>query len=91
MAILWLYIPQLHPILGNLPVPGEHWFLPFAFGSLILLFDEARKFIVRKYTNSIVGEMALWTAVTKPKGLDSRTDAPFCYRRLNSTNLEHRK
>ncbi|GAW12866.1 hypothetical protein ANO14919_022370 [Xylariales sp. No.14919] len=58
MAILWLYIPQLHPILGTLPVPVEHWFLPFAFGSFILLFDEARKFIVRKYPKSFVGKMA---------------------------------
>lgn len=58
MAILWLYIPQLHPILGTLPIPVEHWFLPFAFGSFIVLFDEARKFFVRKYPNGMVGKMA---------------------------------
>jgi sodium/potassium-transporting ATPase subunit alpha len=58
MALLWLYIPQLHPILGTLPVPVEHWFLPFAFGSFILLLDESRKFILRKYPKSIIGKMA---------------------------------
>ncbi|KAI0967308.1 hypothetical protein F4678DRAFT_249043 [Xylaria arbuscula] len=58
MALLWLYIPQLHPILGTLPIPIEHWFLPFGFGSFILLFDEIRKFFVRKYPNSFVGKMA---------------------------------
>ncbi|KAK5627857.1 hypothetical protein RRF57_003572 [Xylaria bambusicola] len=58
MALLWLYIPQLHPILGTLPVPVEHWFLPFAFGSFILLFDEARKFFARKYPKGLAAKMA---------------------------------
>ncbi|KAI1262637.1 hypothetical protein F5Y18DRAFT_396864 [Xylariaceae sp. FL1019] len=58
MAILWLYIPQLHSILGTLPVPVEFWFLPFAFGSFILLFDEMRKFFVRKYPRSFIAKMA---------------------------------
>ncbi|KAI0397631.1 hypothetical protein F5Y17DRAFT_414011 [Xylariaceae sp. FL0594] len=58
MAILWLYIPQLHPILGTLPVPVEHWFLPFAFGTFILTFDEVRKYIVRTYPKSFVAKMA---------------------------------
>ncbi|KAI0105307.1 hypothetical protein GGR51DRAFT_520304 [Nemania sp. FL0031] len=58
MAILWLYIPQLHSILGTTPVPVEHWFLPFAFGTFILLFDEARKFVVRNHPKSFVARMA---------------------------------
>ncbi|TGJ79196.1 hypothetical protein E0Z10_g9570 [Xylaria hypoxylon] len=58
MALLWLYIPQLHPILGTLPVPVEHWFLPFAFGLFILLFDEIRKFTVRKYPKSFISKIA---------------------------------
>ncbi|KAJ3567702.1 hypothetical protein NPX13_g6677 [Xylaria arbuscula] len=58
MALLWLYIPQLHSILGTLPVPVEHWFLPFAFGSFILLFDEIRKFFVRKYPHGLVAKLA---------------------------------
>ncbi|KAI0526203.1 hypothetical protein F5B22DRAFT_147051 [Xylaria bambusicola] len=58
MALLWLYIPQLHHILGTLPVPVEHWFLPFAFGSFILLFDETRKFFVRKYPKGPIGKLA---------------------------------
>ncbi|KAI1289056.1 hypothetical protein F5Y03DRAFT_404136 [Xylaria venustula] len=58
MALLWLYIPQLHPILGTLPIPVEHWFLPFGFGSFILLFDETRKFFVRKYPDRFIGKMA---------------------------------
>jgi sodium/potassium-transporting ATPase subunit alpha len=58
MAILWLYIPQLGPILGTTPAPVEHWFLPMAFGLGILLMDETRKYIVRGYPNSIIAKMA---------------------------------
>ncbi|KAI0376177.1 calcium ATPase [Hypomontagnella monticulosa] len=58
MAILWLYIPQLQPVLGTSPVPVEHWFLPFAFGLFILLFDEGRKFLIRKYPAGIVAKLA---------------------------------
>ncbi|XDG04654.1 hypothetical protein ABKA04_004269 [Annulohypoxylon sp. FPYF3050] len=58
MAILWLYIPQLQSILGTSPVPVEHWFLPFAFGLFILLFDETRKFLIRKYPNEFVAKLA---------------------------------
>lgn len=58
MAIFWLYVPAFQSALGTAPVPVEHYFLPFAFGIFILLMDEARKFLVRKYPNSIVGKSA---------------------------------
>ncbi|KAI0477051.1 Na,H/K antiporter P-type ATPase [Xylariaceae sp. FL0804] len=58
MAILWLYIPQLQPVLGTSPVPVEHWFLPFAFGLFILLLDEGRKCLVRKYPRGILSRTA---------------------------------
>lgn len=58
MAIMWLYIPPLEPILGTVPAPVEYWFLPMAFGMGILLCDEARKFFVRKYPKSVIAKMA---------------------------------
>ncbi|KAI1642738.1 calcium ATPase [Daldinia loculata] len=58
MAILWLYIPQLQSVLGTSPVPVEHWFLPFAFGLFILIFDEIRKFLIRRYPNGILAKLA---------------------------------
>ncbi|KAI1389342.1 calcium ATPase [Hypoxylon trugodes] len=58
MAVLWLYIPQLQSVLGTSPVPVEHWFLPFAFGLFIMLFDEGRKFLVRRYPNGIAAKLA---------------------------------
>ncbi len=47
MALLWIYIPRLQPVIGSAPVPVEHWFLPSAFGLFVLLLDEARKLLVR--------------------------------------------
>ncbi|KAJ4129766.1 hypothetical protein NW768_006735 [Fusarium equiseti] len=58
MAIFWLYIPPLRPVLGTTAVPVEHWFLPFAFGTFQLLLDEGRKFAVRKWPSSVLGRMA---------------------------------
>ncbi|KAK5995373.1 Sodium/potassium-transporting ATPase subunit alpha-A [Cladobotryum mycophilum] len=58
MAILWLYIPQLHPILGTSRVPVEYWFLPFAFGLFIVLLDEARRFTARKWPQGIIAKAA---------------------------------
>lgn len=58
MAILWLYIPQLQPVLGTTRVPVEHWFLPFAFGIFIILVDEARKFCVRKWPGGVFARAA---------------------------------
>lgn len=48
MAVFWLYIPALQRSLGMSDVPVEHWFLPMAFGMVILGLDEGRKFFVRK-------------------------------------------
>ncbi|CAK7230523.1 hypothetical protein SBRCBS47491_007614 [Sporothrix bragantina] len=58
MVIFWLYVPKFQTILGNMPVPVEHWFLPMAFGLGILLLDEARKFCVRRWPNGFLARIA---------------------------------
>lgn len=58
MAIFWLYIPPLQPILGTTAVPVEQWFLPFAFGMAQLLLDEARKYFVRGRPNGLLAKAA---------------------------------
>ncbi|WKT44026.1 hypothetical protein QSH57_008879 [Fusarium oxysporum f. sp. vasinfectum] len=58
MAIFWLYIPPLQPVLGTTPVPVEHWFLPFSFGIFQLLLDEGRKFCVRRWPHGILAKLA---------------------------------
>lgn len=58
MAIMWLYIPALQPVLGTTPVPVEHWFLPFSFGIFIVIMDEARKYAVRTWPKGIIARVA---------------------------------
>jgi sodium/potassium-transporting ATPase subunit alpha len=58
MAVFWIYVPVFQTVLGTAEVPVEHYFLPFAFGMFILLFDEGRKFLVRKYPYGIVARFA---------------------------------
>ncbi|KAF5664722.1 h+ k+-exchanging atpase [Fusarium heterosporum] len=58
MAVFWLYIPPLQPVLGTTGVPVEHWFLPFAFGMFQLLLDEARKYCVRRWPTGLLAKMA---------------------------------
>ncbi|KAK6222710.1 hypothetical protein LQW54_000891 [Pestalotiopsis sp. IQ-011] len=58
MAIFWLYVPVFQAVLDTTEVPVEHYFLPFAFGMFILLFDEGRKYLVRTYPRGTVAKFA---------------------------------
>ncbi|GIZ44915.1 hypothetical protein CKM354_000809900 [Cercospora kikuchii] len=58
IAIFFLYVPKFHSVLQTSVIPPEYWFFPMAFGMGILLLDEGRKFIVRKYPKSIVAKVA---------------------------------
>lgn len=58
IAIFFLYVPKFHSVLGTSIVPVEYWFLPFAFGMGLLLLDETRKFLVRKFPGSVFGKIA---------------------------------
>ncbi|KAK4645784.1 hypothetical protein QC761_204620 [Podospora bellae-mahoneyi] len=58
MAFFWLYIPSLQSVLGTAEVPVEYWFLPMCFGLGILLLDEGRKCMVRRYPGGFWGRVA---------------------------------
>jgi sodium/potassium-transporting ATPase subunit alpha len=58
MAIFWLYVPVFQQVLGTSTVPVEHYFLPFAFGTGILLIDEGRKYLVRTYPHGWAAKLA---------------------------------
>ena len=58
IAILFLYVPNFHTTLGTAKVPVAHWFIPMGFGMGLLLLDEGRKFLVRRYPSSFVAKMA---------------------------------
>lgn len=58
IAIFFLYVPNFHDSLGTAIVPVEYWFLPMGFGMGLLLLDEGRKFLVRRYPTSFVARVA---------------------------------
>jgi sodium/potassium-transporting ATPase subunit alpha len=58
IAIIFLYVPKFHSVLGTTTVPVAHWFLPMGFGMGLLLLDEARKFCVRRYPKSFIARIA---------------------------------
>ncbi|XP_014557492.1 hypothetical protein COCVIDRAFT_96915 [Bipolaris victoriae FI3] len=58
VAFIFLYIPSLQNVIGTTTVPVEHWFLPAAFGTGLLLLDEARKYCVRNWPNGFLAKIA---------------------------------
>jgi sodium/potassium-transporting ATPase subunit alpha len=58
IAIFFLYVPKFHEVLATTTVPAEHWFLPMAFGLGVLLLDEGRKFLARRYPSSLIAKIA---------------------------------
>lgn len=58
VVFFFCYIPWFQNVLGTTSIPVEYFFLPVAFGAGLLLFDEARKFVVRRYPKSIVAKLA---------------------------------
>ena len=58
MTFIFCYIPGLQRSVNTTKVPVEHFFLPMAFGFGILLFDEGRKFGVRKWPHGLLAKIA---------------------------------
>ncbi|KAK0933860.1 hypothetical protein LTR29_014548 [Friedmanniomyces endolithicus] len=58
VAILFLYVPEFYSVLGTSTVPVANWFLPMGFGTGVLLLDEGRKWLVRRYPRSLIAKMA---------------------------------
>lgn len=52
------YIPWFNKVLGTGHVPVEYYFIAVGFGAVVLLYDEIRKYYVRKYPKSILAKMA---------------------------------
>ncbi|RDW70502.1 cation-translocating P-type ATPase [Aspergillus mulundensis] len=58
VVFLFLYVPDLHDSLATTTVPVEHFFLPVAFGLGLLLLDEGRKFVARRWPQGSVARVA---------------------------------
>ncbi|EGV65432.1 magnesium-transporting ATPase (P-type) [Yamadazyma tenuis] len=57
-TFIWNYIPQVQKALDSSSVPVEYYFISFGFGSLLLVYDELRKLMVRKYPNGLLAKIA---------------------------------
>lgn len=58
IAIIILYGPAFNIYLNTSPIPVEFWFIPFGWAALLLLADETRKALVRRYPTSILAKFA---------------------------------
>ncbi|KAG1826819.1 calcium ATPase transmembrane domain M-containing protein [Suillus subaureus] len=58
ICIVNLYGAGFQRVFGTTPIPGMFWGLPFTFALGILLVDETRKAIVRKYPKSFIAWLA---------------------------------
>lgn len=52
------YIPWFQKLIASTMVPVEYWFLPAAFGVGLLVLDEARKFLIRRFPDGFLGRIA---------------------------------
>jgi sodium/potassium-transporting ATPase subunit alpha len=58
ICIVNLYGPGFQHVFDTTPIPGMFWGIPYAFALGILLVDETRKAIVRKYPKSFIAWLA---------------------------------
>lgn len=58
MIFIFNYIPSLQSAIGSMNVPAEYFFFPVAFGLVLLIMDEARKWTVRKYPHGVLAKVA---------------------------------
>ena len=58
MVFLWCYIPPLQVVIITAEIPVEHFFIPMGFGMALLLIDETRKYLIRKYPAGLLARIA---------------------------------
>ena len=65
LATFLSYCPGMDAALRMYPLEWEFWLVPMPFSLIIWLYDEGRKFLIRKYPGgkflSIVGEFCFLT------------------------------
>ncbi|KAI0036987.1 sodium-potassium ATPase [Vararia minispora EC-137] len=58
LGIFFHYVPVFHSIFQTSNIPVEYFFLPMTFGLGLLVLDELRKLVVRRYPKSPVARIA---------------------------------
>jgi sodium/potassium-transporting ATPase subunit alpha len=58
ITFLFNYIPWFNRVMSTSHVPVEYYFIAVGFGAAVLIYDEVRKYFVRKYSRSILARIA---------------------------------
>ncbi|KAH9172572.1 sodium-potassium ATPase [Lactarius sanguifluus] len=58
IGIFFCYVPVFHDIFQTSNIPAKHFFIPLTFALALLILDETRKLIVRKYPKSFLAWIA---------------------------------
>ncbi|KAH9059426.1 sodium-potassium ATPase [Lactarius deliciosus] len=58
IGIFFCYVPVFHNIFQTSNIPAKHFFIPLTFALALLILDETRKLIVRKYPKSFLAWIA---------------------------------
>jgi len=58
LAVFFSYVPFFQNIFLTRGVPVEHYFIPLAFGAVLLFLDETRKYFVRRNPNGLLAYLA---------------------------------
>jgi sodium/potassium-transporting ATPase subunit alpha len=58
VVFFFCYIPWFQNVILTTPIPAEYFFLPVAFGVVLLTYDELRKMMARKYPNGWIAKIS---------------------------------
>ncbi|KAF9554795.1 sodium-potassium ATPase [Agrocybe pediades] len=58
IALFFCYVPWFQRVFQMRPVPAEHIFIPMTFGLALLILDEVRKLLVRKYPKGVLAKIS---------------------------------
>ena len=58
LASIFVYVPAFQTAIGTYPIPAQYWFMPIPLGLFILLCDEVRKLIIRRFPDSLIAKAA---------------------------------
>ncbi|KAH3762597.1 sodium/potassium-transporting ATPase subunit alpha-2 [Pelomyxa schiedti] len=61
LACCILYIPGVNTVLGTKPIKATYWALSLPFALLIFLYDEGRKFLIRRAREWKIGKLVEWS------------------------------
>ncbi|KXN71430.1 calcium ATPase, partial [Conidiobolus coronatus NRRL 28638] len=58
ISLIVVYVPFFNNVFKTRPIPLGNWFIPIGFAMLILIVEEFRKFMIRRYPRSILAKLA---------------------------------